>query len=182
MKKQLPKFYVLLLLALLFAAPGIAALFFYQHPDWLGASKVNKGLLLTPPLVVNDFDKQTKWRIVLLSPEGCDKTCMQHVNLLGRVRLALGRKLYQVDEWLLLGDNALPMPEEFESLLKKQDVHVKQLSAAEMAKAASLHTAGTIFIVNPDNFYILGYSTEVNPNDVYNDLKLLLNTTEKKSG
>lgn len=36
------------------------------------------------------------------------------------------------------------------------------------------------FLADPNNYLILSYSPQVNPDDVYKDLKLLLNTTENK--
>lgn len=47
-EKQISKHYILLLLVLIFATPGIAALMFYKHPSWLGTAKINKGTLLNP--------------------------------------------------------------------------------------------------------------------------------------
>lgn len=181
MKKHTSKYYVLLLLAIMFAAPGIAAYFFYQHPSWLGASRVNKGTLLTSPVALNSFDETAKWRIVLYSPGQCKKDCLEQLNLLARVRLALGRKLYQVDEWLLLDDQSPSLAEEIRPLLKEQDIHVATLSAEEMAKLSALPAKSRIFIANPEHYLILSYKTGANPDDIYKDLKLLLSTTETKS-
>lgn len=181
MKKQITKYYVLLLLATMFAAPGITAYLFYQHPEWLGTSKINKGTLLSPPIALNSFDKQSKWKIVFLSPGGCKKDCIQQLNMLARVRLALGRKLYQVDEWLVLDEQSSLVAEELKPLLKEQDINVITIPAAEMAKIKDLPAKATIFIVNPENFLILSYQAGGNPDDVYKDLKLLLSTSEHKS-
>lgn len=182
MKKPVTKYYILLLLALMFAAPGIAAYVFYHHPSWLGVTKVNKGTLLTPAPVLDVFDKEDKWRLVFLSPDACDQLCLHQLDILARVRLALGRKLYQVDEWLLLGDKSSSISEESAAILKKQDVHFAQLSTAQMVILANLPAEANIFIVNPEGYLILSYRAGVNPDDVYKDLKLLLNTTEHKSG
>lgn len=182
MKRTNSKYAVLLLLAIMFAAPGIAAYVFYQHPSWLGDSRINKGTLLTPPVSLNFFDNQNKWRIVLWIPERCDKTCINQVDLLSRVRLALGRKLYQVDQWLILGDKASPVAEEVKSLLKERDVHVGILPSSEMTKLAAFDSGTNVFIVNPDKYMILSYKSEGNPDDLYKDMKLLLNTAENKNG
>lgn len=181
MKKQVTKYYVILLLATMFAAPGITAYLFYQHPSWLGTSKINKGTLLTPPIALNSFDEKSKWRIVFLSPDGCKKECLEQLNLLARVRLALGRKLYQVDEWLVLEDQSSLLAEEIKPLLKEQDINVATLSSTEMAKLAALPPEAKVFIANPDNYLILSYKAGGNPDDIYKDLKLLLSTTEHKS-
>lgn len=182
MKKQVTKYYILLLLATMFAAPGITAYLFYQHPSWLGSPKVNKGTLLSPAVALNSLDAQSKWRIVFWSPDACGQACLKQLDLLARIRLALGRKLYQVDQWLILGDEASPLTNEVKSALKEQDFHVAQLSSAEIVKLTAISSDAEIFIANPDNYLILSYPAKVNPDDIYKDLKLLLNTTEKKSG
>lgn len=56
MKTQSNKYYVVLLLIVMFAAPGIAAYVFYQHPSWLGSTRVNKGTLLSPPVVLKGLE------------------------------------------------------------------------------------------------------------------------------
>lgn len=166
----------------MFAAPGLSAYLFYQHPNWLGSSSVNKGILLNPPQVLSSLDGQAKWRIVYWSPNDCDKTCLEQLDVLARIRLALGRKLYYVDQWLILGDKAAPLSDETKSLLTEQDFHVAQLSRTEQNKITALSAQPQVYLANPDNYLILSYQSQVNPDDVYKDLKLLLNTTENKSG
>lgn len=182
MKKNVSKYFILLLLALMFAAPGVIAYFFYNHPSWLGTSTVNKGTLLKPPSVLSALDDKSKWRIIFWTPDVCDKACLTQLDVLARVRLALGRKLYQVDQWLILGDKAPPLPKETAALLKEQDFHMAQLSPTETKKMTLLAEQSNIYLANPDKYLILSYQSQVNPEDIYKDLKLLLSTSEKKSG
>ena len=181
MKKQASKYYILVLLVVIFVAPGVAAYLFYQHPSWLGATRVNKGTLLSPPVMVNALEGKSKWRIVFWSPEPCEQVCMKQLDMLARIRLALGRKLYQVDQWLLLSDKAPPLSPEQQTYLKEIDFKVAKLSAAELITKDALLSETKVFIADPGNYLILSYTSRVNPNDVYKDLKLLLNTTENKS-
>ncbi|QEY52636.1 hypothetical protein [Legionella longbeachae] len=180
MKKQISKYYILLLLVLIFATPGIAALMFYKHPSWLGTAKINRGTLLNPPVALNSLKESAKWRIIFWSPGVCDKTCMQQLEVLAKVRLALGRKLYQVDQWLILGNNSPALSQEQQSLLSEIDFKVTELSASEIDANRVLFSKAKIFLADPNNYLILSYSPQLNPDDVYKDLKLLLNTTEKK--
>jgi len=182
MKKQVTKYYILLLLIMVFAAPGIAAYVFYQHPGWLGAAKVNKGALLNPPVFLSALNKQSKWRIVFWSPGDCNKACMQQLDILARIRLALGRKLYEVDQCLILGDKASPLSPEMKSLLGELDFQVVHLSETKMNGQKLLSTEARVFLANPDNYLILSYQAEVNPDDIYKDLKFLLNTAESANG
>jgi hypothetical protein len=181
MKKQLNRYYTLLLLALIFAAPGITAYFFYQHPSWLGSSRTNKGSLLNPPIRMDSFPGTAKWRVVFLNTGVCEQECLHQLETLARVRLALGRKLYQVDEWLLLDGQSSSTVTNYEALLQDHDIHTTKLSTHDRPLLKSLAHA-KIFIVNPDNYLILSYQVGVNPDDVYKDLKLLLNSIANKSG
>lgn len=180
MRTKASKYYILVLLVVIFVAPGIAAYLFYQHPSWLGAARVNKGTLLNPPVMLQAFEGKSKWRIIFWSPEACDQVCMKQLDVLARIRLALGRKLYQVDQWLLISDKAPSLSQEQQSLLKEMDFKVAKLSAAEMTTQKALLSEAKVFIADPGNYLILSYASQSNPADVYKDLKLLLNTTEKQ--
>ncbi|USQ14111.1 hypothetical protein J2N86_01910 [Legionella lytica] len=179
MKTQSNKYYVVLLLIIMFAAPGIAAYVFYQHPSWLGSTRVNKGTLLNPPVVLKALEGEKKWRIVFWTPDACDSACKNQLETLAKVRLALGRKLYQVDQVLVLGDKAPTLSAEEQSALKEMQFQVIQLSAAEASEHEDLLSETKIFLADPNNYLILSYASLVKPDDVYKDLKLLLNTTEK---
>lgn len=181
MKNLVNKYSILMGLILMFAAPGIAAYLFYQHPTWLGANKVNKGTLLNPPLASNVFSGKNKWRIVYVNTGLCGQSCLNQLEILARLRLALGRRLYQVDEWLLLDTNTSSIDPKTEHMLQEQDVHVAKLSTAETLFTALNAATARIFIVNPDGFFVLSYRLGVNPDDIYRDLKLLLNTSESQS-
>lgn len=182
MKKQLNKYYVLLLLIVMFAAPGVAAYIFYQHPAWLGSAKVNKGNFLNPPVELQVLKGHTKWGIVYWTPNECGVSCLKQLDTLARIRLALGRRLYQVDQWLILGDKVPSLSQEAKATLKALDFHVVQLSAAQVNTQGNLFADATVFLADPNNYLILSYTSSVNPDDVYKDLKLLLNTTENKNG
>ena len=180
MKKQVIKYYILLLLAIIFAAPSIAAYLFYQHPSWLGTARVNKGVLLSPPVVLDALKGNTKWSIIFWNPGVCDNSCLEQLNTVARIRLALGRKLYQVDQWLILDDNAPLLSKKQQSLLKEMDFKVAHLSATETQTKNSLFSEAKVFLADPGNYLILSYSFQIRPEDVYKDLKLLLNTTKEQ--
>lgn len=179
MKKPLNRYFVVLVLVLMFAAPGLFAYLCYQNPQWLGASRINKGLLLEHPVALSTATSKDKWQIVFWSPEGCDQQCISQLDLLSRVRLALGRKLYQVDQWLVVNQQTPVLPDELQALLKRQDYHTGHFTAAEQQQLSALPAKTNVFIVTPDNYVILGYQAPINPDDVYKDLKLLLNVEQK---
>jgi len=169
---------VLFLLVALFAAPGLSAYFLYNHNDWLGAPKTNKGRLLSPPILLTQPGTNTKWRLVLWSPGACDKGCIQQLDKLARIRLALGRRLYNVEFWLLLGVDAPPLPDRLAHAAREQDIRVLKLSYDAFHQSSELPDFPEIFIMNPDNYLVLAYQMTSKPDDIFHDIKHLLNIKE----
>lgn len=79
----------------------------------------------------------------------------------------------------MLGDKASALSAEEQSALKEIQFQVVQLSTAEASAHERLLAEPKIFLADPNNYLILSYASLVKPDDVYKDLKLLLNTTEK---
>lgn len=172
---------VLLLLALLFAAPGIAAYLFYLHPQWLGAATTNKGHLLNPPELLPVVNAKQKWRLILWNQGDCEAACLAQVDKLARIRLALGRRLYEVEQWLILATEAQQLPDSLKKALTEQDIQVQRLSAEERKNSRSLEGKSQVFIANPSGYLVLAYALTSKPGDIFHDLKHLLSSTENKS-
>jgi hypothetical protein len=166
----------------LFVAPGVAAYFFYSHPSWLGASRTNNGTLLTKPVQLSSVTGEHKWRLLFWAPATCDAACFTQLDRLARVRLALGRKLYLVDQMLLLGEEPVPPGFLNRDEIKTKDFKVLSLSAVDQHALMRIPDKPQIFIMNPDNYLVLSYKVGAKPNAIYNDLKLLTSTTEIKQG
>jgi hypothetical protein len=180
MTKQLSKYYVVFILLTLFTAPGVTAYLFYKHPSWLGSARTNKGVLLSQPVELTSIEGKTKWRLLFWTPKSCEQECLRQLDTLGRVRLALGRKLYQVDQMLLLGEE---QPEQIAAIKKElqdKDYQISSLSARDKQQLAQLSNKPQIYIMNPDGYLVLSYNSGTKPGDVYKDLKTLLNATEIK--
>jgi hypothetical protein len=171
------KLIILLCLAAIFLAPGLAAYIFYHHTQWLSSAKTNKGEIVRPNVELS-FLTQNKWKLILWSPGECDESCRIAMDKLARIRLALGRRLYQVDALLLRKEQtrALSMP--FIQQLKDEDIHIRQLSSQEAQVLEPWSTQSKIFIVNPEGYLVLAYALTSEPNDIYQDLKHLLHTKE----
>lgn len=172
MTKQTTKFGILILLASMFAAPGLAAYLFYKHPQWISSVHLNRGTLLNPPQVLNVLDQKKKWRVVLWYPRGCNQSCLKQMDLVARIRLALGRRLYQVDQWLILGDNAPLLDEEASKIAQELDFKVVKI--ANSAQDMSLPPRTQVYIANPDRYLVLSYKAKFAPEDIYKDLQQLL--------
>ena len=172
---------VLFILALVFSLPGLAAYEFYKHPQWLGASSVNKGKLLNPPELLANLNAKPKWRLVLWNPGKCEQSCREQIDKLARIRLALGRRLYEVDELLVIDTQTYALSREFIKNLQEHDINAFGISDAEHKKQTLLTEKPQVFIANPDDYLVLAYELDAKPADIFHDLQQLLRTTKSKS-
>lgn len=189
-KNSVKRRYILSILFILFAAPGLFAYFFYKNPQWLSSNTTNQGLLLRQPLKVERLlypkvkihsQQETiapQWQLFLWSPDGCEKNCMQKIDQLTRVRLALGRHLYAVAVHLCMPSEAESLSDTYLKILRDHDVHVTTLSSRETASIQrglnfKPHQS-QIFIANPEAFIVLAYPVQVNLAAIFHDLKHLV--------
>ena len=175
MKTTRRHYVILLLLVFLFAAPGLSAYFLYFHPQWLSSTTTNKGELLNPPVLLTELGKHSKWQLVLWSPGTCEKSCMEQMDKLARVRLALGRRLYEVDLSLLQGADAGPTNAgSATNTLQEPGVSMVRLSNNESVRLSGLYKNPTLFIANPEHYLVLVYPVTAKADDLFHDIKLLL--------
>lgn len=170
-------YFILVLLAVLFLVPGVSAYFFYKHPEWLVGIKTNKGVLLNPPFLLSDepvAPVTAKWQLLFFCKENCGAECRKQLEKLARIRLALGRHLYEVDTELLLGLNAKNPSDDLLQMLKEWDMHVARLGAVHQEQMGRLDDKLEIFIANPDHYVVLAYKPSVKSSHIYHDLKQLL--------
>ncbi|STX28119.1 Uncharacterised protein [Legionella beliardensis] len=170
---------VLVILILIFIFPGVAAYVFYTHPQWLpGQSLNNKGKLLNPPELLGTAPGPAKWRLVLWNPNDCKKKCLKQIDKLARVRLALGRRLLNVDELIVLTKQS-QFPSQLNDELHEKNIHLLLLSKEEQARQKLLDERMRIFIANPNNYLVLAYEAKTKPEDIFHDIQQLLTTSEK---
>lgn len=181
MNKTKSNYLILLLLALIFLTPGISAYFFFRYPHYLGSMTTNRGLLLTTPHLLASLKSQSKWSLILWNPEGCDHLCQQQLDKLARVRLALGRRLYEVDQWLVTNHDPFIKSPDLRQLLQDQDIHLLILSPQQQAHVPLFNKQAGIFIANPQHYLVLTFLPIAQSEDIFHDLKQLLTTAEKKN-
>ncbi|MCH9689775.1 MAG: hypothetical protein K0U24_03285 [Gammaproteobacteria bacterium] len=173
---------ILSVLLLVFLAPGILAIIFYLNPSWLGGLPTNRGELIRPPVqlpYLSESTSEDKWHLTVWCPKGCDATCLHALDDMARVRLALGRRLYHVDLWVLQGEQGTRCSKEIVSAFKKEDVRTRVLTADEQESVHLLQDNTRVFLADPKHYLVLGYSAINASKDVFQDLKRLLNTREQ---
>lgn len=161
-----------LFLGLVFAAPGIAAYWFYTHDTWLTQSTTNQGTLLNPPLQLPLPLTPKKWHVVLWAGDGCDRACIAALDKIARVRLALGRRLYEVIPTLLLDATAPSLSPDLLSTLQAQEIQVLRWS--ESTPWPLLDKNSPLVLADPAYRAILIYPLSTPPDALFHDLKQLL--------
>ena len=170
MKLLKSKRMTLVLLLVIFMLPGLCAYWLYQHPNWLSPVTTNKGRLLVPPVLLSSLPKTSKWGVLLWNPGRCTAVCRQQLNKITRIRLALGRRFYEVNLWLVTDNSKTVRMSKTNNLLKKQGITPLVVQQAPNG----LHES-QVLIVDKDNYLILSYPLEANPADIYTDLQRVMN-------
>lgn len=159
---------LLILLACLFLMPGLAAILFYQHPQWLSSHTINKGVFIKPPLFVKALHGQ--WGLVLWYPRVCDQSCTAQLERAHRILLALGRRYSHIKLWCMQDEQSLRDNTVFEKM------RVLQTLGIAPKTSPLFHALGEqprFYIVNPQGFLILSYPLSVASKDIYQDLQQL---------
>lgn len=164
MLKSSRDYLILLLLAGLFLIPAPVAYWCYLHPEIFGKQLTNEGELLRPAFQVPLFERMDKklWRIVLIQSNSCDVHCVEDLQRLAKVRLAFGRRAYQLQVIL-----ATQQSVEAQALLDEIGIAVLQPIPSELQRFK-------VALVNPDGFAVLSYDNAAPADALFHDLKKLL--------
>ncbi|KTC98955.1 hypothetical protein Lgee_1401 [Legionella geestiana] len=162
-------------LGLLFAAPGVLALFFFRHPDMIAGAPTNQGFLLRPPVSVPALlEMPANWHLLLWNEGACETACKAALDRLARVRLALGRRARRVDVSLVTSAPASLADAMLVKTLKDADIRV--LGLDDKAFAGLPQNVSAFFIADPEGYLVLSYAKDAPPGALYHDLKHLLET------
>lgn len=162
------------------------AILFYMNPTWLGGLPTNKGQLIRPAVKLDALANKTKktedmWHLAVWCPAGCDTACLNTVDEMARVRLALGRRLYQVDVWMLqpASTPGAMCSKNITDAFAEAAVKTRVLSASEQAAVPILQTIPKIFLADSNQYLVLEYAAKGESQGVFQDLKRLMNTREQ---
>lgn len=167
------KQWVVLILLIIFVLPGVCAYWFYTHPAWLSQHTTNKGQLLAPPLFAKSLAHDDKWHLILWHPKTCHLACRQQLDKLSRIRLALGRRFYEVQLTLVTRDRPVNVSKQLTRTLRRQ--HIQWTSAVgDTDGFLKLVGENQILIANRQHYLILSYSLDTDSEDIFSDLQRLI--------
>ena len=166
--------YIMWLLVFIFSLPMFIAYQLAQHPDWLGtANTTNYGVWVKPKVMwKNKALNERDWQLVYWHNGICDKACFNTLNQLAKIRLAMGRKLYQMTIWLMIPNDVTLTSKEIKSL-QEQDI---QLAYADNAiqDEWQLFASHPIVLFTPEKHALLMYESNPNSKKMYHDFQLLI--------
>lgn len=183
----------IVLVVVLFLSPLVMSWYVFNYTDYLEMrGMANKGDLIEPVRPLSDLtliDPQNeerndslygKWSLVYVS-DVCDKLCMDNVYLMRQIHASMDKHSLRVQKVLFLTKQSIS--ELKESLIQfkgQQAIDVDLINVNELLNKFRLNDAddplkaGRIYIVDPLGNLMMSYKSDVNPRDIYKDLKKLL--------
>jgi cytochrome oxidase Cu insertion factor (SCO1/SenC/PrrC family) len=176
----------------IFAAPAIAAWFFYLNPEYLPSGRANRGELIEPVAALpadlglfnpdgTRFDRSGldgKWTLVYLAGSACTDACMEHLIALRQIRLALGESQLSVERLLIVTDpNAADLAADLGAELEGMRVAVTDAAGGRALLdllgegAAALER---IYILDPMGNLMMRYAPGARAEDTLEDMERLL--------
>ena len=183
----------MVIIAALFGAPMLIAWALFAY-GWLPSAKSNHGELIEPPQAMAPDGWSTRageafgradllgfWNLLLVVDGGCEQQCMASLDLLRRLRLALGADSRRVHLLLLQPQGAPPAdlpdvsdPVVFELLAPAQRV------AALLAQSSGGAENG-VFIIDYRAFNMMTYPVPFDGSGMLDDVKHLLRVSNPQT-
>lgn len=172
----------LILIALLFAGPLLLAALMYGSRQWQPQGATNSGEVLQPIINLGDAlpdsavltDLADRWLLIYPNSGVCDETCEAALHRLRQTRLMLGNKMTRVSRIFLHGESPpdrVLLREHHAGLNTIKDQSLMRLLAE---RQPANQANGGIFLVDPLGNLIMYFSPDLDPGDMVDDIKHLL--------
>jgi len=176
----------------IFAAPVIAAWFFYLNPQYLPAGRTNHGEFVHPVLPLAEtltlatatgeaFDPGVlagKWTLVYLAGGVCDDACLDRLIAMRQIRSGLGESQLSIERLLILTDpTATALASDLEAKLPGMRVAMAAHPGVEaLVDALGGGTAALdrIYILDPMGNLMMRYAPSAPAEDTLADMERLL--------
>lgn len=168
-------------LVLLFVAPVIVAIVMNSSlikysPD----SFKNKGDFIQPPIKITDKESlksfEKYWTVVYQHSGACEESCLKMLDTLYRIRLTKGHKMKKVKLLVLTSDGkSTEIPSQYNSIESQSYTNSDTLNTilSELSPQ-SLGNKKGLYLLAPEGFLMMSYGKDFVPEDVIDDLGLLL--------
>ncbi len=185
--------FAIVLVVIAFITPPVLAWYVFNYTDFLemrGTS--NKGTLIEPVRHLDDLalidplnnerkdSLYGKWNLVYVT-DVCGKSCMDNVYLMRQIHVSMDKFSLRVQKVLLLTNQA---SSELKVMLAdfkgQQIINTDLINVNELLNKFRLNDdkdplkANRIYIIDPLGNLMMSYEANVNPRDIYKDLKKLL--------
>ena len=175
----------LILLAAFFALPYLVVFIYQAYPELsIKTGMSNKGHLFSP---VNSLEQvatdelnalKGKWTIIYISDESCDQECFNQHYTMRQVRLASGKRRYQIQRLNLVISDKIDTA--YQELLKqfpneKQIMLNFNMKILQQFDDLSVEEqTGKIYLMDPFLNIVLRYPEQTNPKDLLHDINKLI--------
>jgi len=175
-----------------FAAPILAAWFYFLFPEYLPETRSNRGEVLKPAVTLPEgldlstmdgepFDPASiegAWTLVYLAAGSCDQACIDHLMQIRQIRLGLGEGRKLVERLLLIGDPNGPVEQALidEAFAGMGVAHMDAggLAALLGALGSGPEGLGRVYLLDPQGRLAMRYAADAPPKDILKDLERLL--------
>lgn len=183
----------------IFGLPLLAAVimsFIYRDGMPINMGTSNKGDLIQPVQALPDFELGTPvrekvvtkadlselWTLLYISENGCDKACQNQVYAIRQLNQMLGKEADRVQRLFIYGGLIAAEEQSVSTsfprmLMGTTDADSLRELAATLRQAGH-DSADRIYLVDPIGQAMMSFSADLNPRDIYKDLKHLLKMTK----
>ena len=171
----------LLALVLLFLTPVIAAIVMNSSLiKFSPESFKNKGDFIQPPIKITDKESlksfEEYWTVVYQHSGVCKDDCIKMLDTLYRIRLTKGHKMKKIKLLVLYPEGTVvDVPEQYNSIETQSYQSSDSLNnVLGSLSDKSLGNSLGLYLLAPEGFLMMSYAQDFQPEDVIDDLGLLL--------
>lgn len=171
----------LIALVLLFITPVIVAIVMNSSLiKFAPGSFKNHGTFIQPPIKITDKQSlksfEEYWTVVYQHSGTCENDCIKMLDTLYRIRLTKGHKMKKIKLLVLYpeGDN-VDVPPQYNSIETQSYKSTDSLNTVlNTLSKNSLGNNHGLYLLAPEGFLMMSYANDFVPEDVIDDLGLLL--------
>ncbi len=184
---------VIVFLLTLFVVPMLVARYMFQHRVLIGASQINNGNLITPPIAITElnlYDDQGRpitaktfqghWTLLFNDGNQCGKYCKAMLYNIRQIRIATGKDQERVERALITANKSLD--KNLQALLSHQykgtEVIIRSDDISHLAQNMPQLQPNRLYISDPMGNIMMSYNDQSEPMAVLKDMQRLLKVSQ----